>query len=152
MVSDFDAQLGLRLQEEHKALLQLSQVLREHIAAMPTTDQGPWLSGLRVAFDRLHVHVERCIAMKTKNGYLETILRERPALTRQVEAVKREHGQILRLGEEIRASLQAIKSDENLLVVEACARVQRYMSIVTQHEQKENMIVLFAFNQDMGAF
>jgi hypothetical protein len=38
-----------------------------------------------------------------------------------------------------------------VLVADACARLQRFMAVVGQHEQRESMIVLFAFNQDLGA-
>ncbi|HPM23189.1 MAG TPA: hemerythrin domain-containing protein [Phycisphaerae bacterium] len=150
MSSNLDDQLGLRLQEEHKALLQLSQVLKEHIAAMPSMHSAQWLDGLRAAFDRLQAHIERCIAMKEKDGYLGVILKERPTLARQVESIQSEHGQLLRMGEAIRNDLAATRPEDHVLVGDACARVQRFMAIVAQHEQRENMIVMFAFNQDLG--
>jgi hemerythrin-like domain-containing protein len=150
MSSNLDDQLGLRLQEEHKALLQLSQVLKEHIAAMPSMHSAQWLDGLRAAFDRLQAHIERCIAMKEKDGYLGVILKERPTLARQVESIQSEHGQLLRMGEAIRNDLAATRPEAHVLVGDACARVQRFMAIVAQHEQRENMIVMFAFNQDLG--
>ena len=152
MASNLEEELGLRLQEEHKALLQLSQVLKSHIAAMPSANITQWLGGLRVAFDRLHAHIQRCIAMKEKDGYLETILKERPALTKQVESIKSEHGQLVRMGDGIRNDLLATRPEDRVLVDDMCARVERYMTIVTQHEQRENMIVMFAFNQDLGSY
>jgi hemerythrin-like domain-containing protein len=152
MASNLEEELGLRLQEEHKALLQLSLVLKTHIAAMPSANIVQWLTGLRVAFDRLHAHVQRSIAMKEKDGYLETILHERPALTKQVESIKSEHGQLVRMGDGLRNDLAAARPEDRLLVDDMCARVERYMMIVAQHEQRENMIVMFAFNQDLGSY
>jgi hemerythrin-like domain-containing protein len=152
MGSNLDEDVGIRLQEEHRALMRLSQVLKEHIAGMPSVNIGPWLDGLRIAFDRLHAHIQRCIAMKEKDGYLETILKERPTLANQVEAIKGEHGQLLRMSEGIRNDLAATRPEDRVLVADASARVQRFMAIVAQHEQRENMIVMFAFNQDLGAY
>jgi hemerythrin-like domain-containing protein len=152
MATNLDEQLGLRLQEEHKALQQLSRVLKQHIANQPNTNTGPWLEGLRAAFERLHVHIERGIEMKTKDGYLETILNERPTLARQVESVRNEHGQLLRMSEGLRNDLAAIRPEDNLLVTEACRRIERFMTVVAQHEQRENMLVMFAFNQDLGGY
>jgi hemerythrin-like domain-containing protein len=152
MATNLDEQVGLRLQEEHKALQQLSRMLKQHIANQPNANVGPWLEGLRAAFDRLHVHIERGIEMKTKDGYLETILNERPTLARQVESVKNEHGQLLRMSQGLRNDLAAIRPEDNLLVTEACRRIERFMTIVAQHEQRENMLVMFAFNQDLGAY
>jgi hemerythrin-like domain-containing protein len=151
-MANLDEEPGLRLQAEHKALVQLSQMVRGHIAAMPGLNVAAWLEGLRVAFDRLHAHIERCIQMKEKDGYLRVIVREHPALARQIEAVQNEHGQVLRLGDGIRNDLATARPEDRLLVSDLCARVQRFMAVVDQHEQRENMIVLFACNQDFGAF
>jgi hemerythrin-like domain-containing protein len=145
-----EEELGLRLQEEHKALLQLSQVLKQHLATQPSVNLSPWLDGLRIAFDRLQAHIERCITMKTRDGYLRTILQQRPTLGKQVAAIQAEHGQLLRLGEGIRNDLAAARPDDRMLIGDLCARVLRFISVVDQHEQRENMIVLFAFNQDIG--
>ncbi len=152
MVSNIDEDLGQRLQEEHKALVQLSQLLKEHIAAMPDVSIGGWLDGLRTAFERLHAHIQRTITMKEKDGYLETILKERPTLASQVESLKCEHAQLLRMGDGIRNDLAATRPEDRLLVADSCARVQRFIAIVGQHEQRENMIVMFAFNQDLGSY
>lgn len=151
MGGNLDEELGVRLQHEHQALMQLSQVLKEHIAAMPSVNIGAWLDGLRTAFDRLHAHIQRCIEMKEKDGYLETILRERPTLASQVQSLCSEHGQLLRMADGIRNDLAATRPEDRLLVADACARVQRFMAIVAGHEQRENMIVMFVFNQDLGA-
>jgi hypothetical protein len=61
MNPNMEEEIALRLQEEHRALTQLNQVLKEHIAAMPSVNVGPWLDGLRTAFERLHAHVKRSI-------------------------------------------------------------------------------------------
>lgn len=151
MSAELDQDLALRLQEEHKALHELSQVLKEHIAATPQVDHGNWVDGLRTAFERLHAHIQRCIEIKVRDGYLETILKERPTLAKQVEKIKTEHGQLLRMAEAIREDLAKTRPEDHLLVADACARVQRFMAVVGQHEQRENMIVMFAFNQDLGS-
>ena len=110
MGPEMDEDLARRLQEEHKALIALSQVLKEHIAATPTADSGQWVEGLRTAFDRLHSHITRCIEMKVKDGYLETILKERPTLATQVASIKAEHGQLLRMADGIRNELAGVQS------------------------------------------
>jgi hypothetical protein len=145
-----EEEIGLRLQEEHRALLKLCQVVKAHIASQPQVDLGTWLDGLRVAFERLHAHVERCLDMKARDGYLATILQERPTFARRVAAIQAEQGQLLRMSESIRQDLAATKADEGLVVADLCARVERFITVVGQHEQRESLIVLFAFNQDIG--
>ena len=88
--------------------------------------------------------------MQERDGYLEVILKEFPSLTRQVESIKSEHDQLLRMAEGIRNDLAKARAEDHVLVADACARVDRFIAIVAQHEQRENMIVMFAFNQDLG--
>lgn len=151
MSANWDEELGRRMQDEHKALHQLVQVLKEHIATTPGANSAQWLDALRAAFDRLHAHVKRSISIKEEDGYLETILRERPTLAKQVASIKAENDQLLRMADGIRHDLTGVRSEERLLVADACARIQRYMAVIGQHEQRENMIVLFAFNQELGS-
>ena len=89
--------------------------------------------------------------MKEEDGYLETILKERPTLANQVASIKAENGQLLKMADAIRNDLAEVRSEDRLLVADACARIQRYIAIIGQHEQRENMIVLFAFNQELGS-
>lgn len=151
MAGHWDEEVGRRMQEEHKALHQLTQLLKEHIATTPSGSSEDWLDGLRAGFDRLHAHVKRTISIKEQDGYLETILSEKPALAKQVEAIKAENSQLLRMADGIGTDLGELKPTERLLVADACARIQRYLAVVAQHEQRENMIVLFAYNQDLGS-
>jgi hemerythrin-like domain-containing protein len=150
MAANLDEQLGLRLQEEHKTLIQLGRVVKEQIATMPTANVGPWLDGLRVAFGRMQAHIARAIEMKERDGYLAAMLKEQPTLAKQVDAVKHEHGQLLRLAEGIRDALAATRPDDHMLLADACTRITRFMETADQHDQRENMIALFAFNQDLG--
>ena len=139
MPSKWDEELGRRMQDEHKALHQLMQVLKEHIATTPGVNSAQWLDALRVGFGRLHAHVKRSIAIKEQDGYLETILKERPTLTKQVAAIKSENDQLLRLADDIDHDLTATHPEDRLLVGDACARIQRYLAMISQHEQRENM-------------
>ncbi len=152
MASAWDEEPAKRMQAEHRAFQQLSQVLREHIAVLPAAPNAQWIDGLRAGFERLHAHIQRTIAIKEKDGYLQSMLRERPTLSRQVEAIRGEHGQLLHMADAIQAELAQVRSDDRVLIADLCARIQRFMAVVGQHEQRESMIVLFAFNQDLGAY
>ena len=152
MSSTRDEELALRMQAEHQAFAQLSQMLREHIALTSTAPGQQWLDGLRAAFERLHAHVQRTIAIKEKDGYLQSILRERPTLARQVEAIQSEHGQLLHMAAALQSEVAQAQPADHVLLADICARIQRFMAVLGQHEQRENMIVLFAFNQDLGAY
>jgi hemerythrin-like domain-containing protein len=150
MSTEWDEELGRRMQEEHKVLHRLVQVLKEHIATTPGANGGQWLDALRAGYERLHEHIRRTIEIKEKDGYLESVLRVRPSLARQVASIRSENEQILRMAEDLKRDLAATRPEDRLLIADACARILRFIAVIGQHEQRENMIVLFAFNQDLG--
>lgn len=150
MEPNIEQDLGRRMQEEHKALHQLIQVLKEHLITPTGSNAGQWLDALRAAFERLRAHIERTITIKEQGGYLATVLRVRPTLSKQVAAIKSENSQLVRLANDIAHDLNETRPDDRLLVADISARIQRFMAVVSQHEQRENMIALFAFNQDLG--
>ncbi len=151
MPAAWDEQLGERLREERNALVQLGQVLRSHLAAPPRTGDQHWLDALRAGFDRLYAHVARTISMKEQDGYLEAILRHAPTLSRQVASMRAENAQLLRLADGLRRDLAAIAPPDRLLLADAGERIVRLLDLLKQHEQRENMAVLVAFNQDLGS-
>lgn len=142
--------LAAWLRQEHEALVQLTDVLKRHIAAMPQADLTDWLHGLSAAFERLMFHLERNFAAQETGGYMENLLELRPTISRRVEALKREHGELLRMGQRIREDLRATRAEERLLVADASARILRFMAVVAQHEQREDTLTLLVFNEDLG--
>jgi len=138
------------MRQEHEALQALTRALREHIALMPEAGLGKWLEALRAGFARLEAHLERNFAAQESDGYLDHLLEVRPSLAPQVESIRHEHDEIMSMSRRLAADLKTAGPDDRLLVADACARVQRFMAVAGQHEQRENMITLFAFNQDIG--
>ncbi len=151
MAQSREEELALRVQEEHQALNQLCQVVRGHMASAGPSYTPAWLTGLRTAFERVHAHFQRWVEIKERDGYLETALSFRPTLAKQVAAVKAEHGQLLQIAEAIRATLASVRPEDRLLLADACDRIERFIELMRQHEQRENMLVLFACNQDLGS-
>ncbi len=150
MASGLDQSLAKRLQEEHAAQRQLIQLVREHAARLPGTSDARLVEQFKTAFDRLHSHVARTISMKEQDGYLESILKVKPTLARQVSEARADHGQLLRLADSIRRDLSQIQPADRLLVRDACDRMQRFADYLSQHEQRENMLALVAFNTELG--
>jgi hemerythrin-like domain-containing protein len=142
---------GAWMQDEHTTMSVMAKVLREHIAAMPESGLGDWLHGLQVAFGRLQKHLGRNFEAQEAGGYLAPILEQRPTLSRQVDAIQLEHGQLLQMAARISEDLSRARAEDRLLVADSSARIQRFMAVVAQHNQRENMITLFVFNQDIGS-
>ncbi|MFQ5806902.1 MAG: hemerythrin domain-containing protein [Phycisphaerae bacterium] len=138
------------MRDEHQALIDLNKVLRQHIAARPEINLADWLRGLKVALERLRMHLERHFAAKEEDGYLSAVVEQRPTLSTQVEHIRREHDEILQLAEHILRDLSEVLPENRLLLADICARVQRFMAVVADHDQREIMITMYVFSQDIG--
>lgn len=139
------------LRKEHEIQRALAQVIKQHLIKMPEINAGEWLEGLRVAFQRLREHLTRSYTAKEADGYLKMVIELRPTLSKQVEAIRREHSEILHMAARILEDLSETRPDQYLLIADASARIQRFIAVVGQHEQKENMITLVVFSQDLSA-
>lgn len=146
-----DNDLAAWMQTEHQTLVRLGKLLKEHIAVMPEGNLGGWLGSLREGFGRLAAHLERHFTAKEADGYLEHVIACQPTLARQVEQCRHEHVELARLAKRIEAELAETTPEDRVLVADAVARIQRFLAVVGAHEQRENMITLFAFNQDIGS-
>jgi len=51
----------------------------------------------------------------------------------------------------IQAELAEVGETDRLQSADLTARILRFVAIVTQHDQRENMLTLFVFNEDIGA-
>jgi hemerythrin-like domain-containing protein len=138
------------MRTEHDALKELNKLIRQHIADMPEINRADWLRGLKIAFERLRAHLERHYAAKEADGYLRMVIDMRPTLSNQVERMRREHDEILRLAARALRDLNDVMPDNRLLIGDICARIQRFMAVVADHEQREIMITMYVFSQDIG--
>jgi hemerythrin-like domain-containing protein len=144
------SELSQWMRRERETLIDLNKVLRQHIAAKPDVNLSEWLRGLRIGFERLQKHLERHFAAKEANGYLSMVIEQRPTLSGQVEQMRNEHDEILHLGEQILRDLGELLPENRVLLADACARVQRFMAVVADHDQREIMITMYVFSQDIG--
>jgi hemerythrin-like domain-containing protein len=144
------SELAAWMRAEHDALRRLTDVLKQHIAAMPELALDEWLHGLRVAFDRLRAHLERNFAAQERDGYLDDLIARRPSVAREVARLKCEHGELMRMADRIRAELAETAAEDRLLVADGSARIQRFIAVVSQHEQREDTLTLVVYNEDLG--
>jgi len=143
-------ELSQWMRKERDTLIELNKILRQHIAAKPDVNLDEWLRGMRVGFERLQKHLERHFAAKEADGYLGMVIEQRPTLSGQVEQMRNEHDEILHMGEQILRDLSELQPENRLLLADSCARIQRFMAVVADHDQREIMITMYVFSQDIG--
>jgi hemerythrin-like domain-containing protein len=151
-VSDSQIEFAKLMQQRHAALLELTRMLKEHIVKQPGIACEDWLHGLNVAFKRLHKHLEESYEAKSAGGYLEHVLELRPNLSSQVERIRHEHDELLKMSGWIERELDEVTCADRVLIADCTARIQRFMAIATQHNQQESMLTMLVFNQDLGGF
>jgi hemerythrin-like domain-containing protein len=145
------ADLAAWMRHEHQAQIELAKVLREHLANPPQVGRGAWLDSLRSGFERFFAHLRRNFKAQETGGYLTTLVELRPTLSKQVEQLRGEHAELLRMAGRIQAELAEVGETDRLQSADLTARILRFVAIVTQHDQRENMLTLFVFNEDIGA-
>ena len=143
-------ELSQWMRKERDTLIELNKILRQHIAAKPDVNLDEWLRGMRVGFERLQKHLERHFAAKEADGYLGMVIEQRPTLSGQVEQMRNEHDEILHMGEQILRDLSELQPENRLLLADSGARIQRFMAVVADHDQREIMITMYVFSQDIG--
>lgn len=144
------AELAARMHDEHQKVDELAGVLSERVAHVPRSNQQHWIEAAREAFEHFRAHMTKHIAMEEHDGYMSAINELRPRLAGEVERLKREHHQILRLLNSVHAICEDVDPQDSLIIRDVCHRVQDILRYVEHHNQSENVLVLSAFHDDIG--
>lgn len=143
-------ELAAWLREERRVLSELSKLIRGHVAQVAEKPPERWLPELNAAFRRLCAHLRTDFESQEHNGFFEELVLQRPGIERQVQRLRHEHDELLRLGEWLQRDISETRPDDRLVIADLCARVSRYLAIVAQHEQCEATLTLAVFNEDLG--
>jgi hemerythrin-like domain-containing protein len=141
---------GKWFREERAKMRGLSDQLRKLIAVTPRTGVEAWLKQLADHFERFRAHCCQHMAYEEKGGYLEPVLNHRPTLSNKVEQLKSDHQEILRLMTDINEQIARLKPGNHILIDECRDRIRRFLEFADEHDRHENMLVSYAFSQDIG--
>ncbi|MCB9855117.1 MAG: hemerythrin domain-containing protein [Phycisphaerales bacterium] len=144
------AELAARMREEHGKVDELATVLSERVAHVPRANQQRWIESAREAFEHFRAHMHRHIAMEERDGYMSAVVEIRPRLSDEVERLKREHRQILKLLNAVHDLCEDVEPADSLIIRDVCHRVQDILRYVEHHNQSENVLVISAFSEDIG--
>ena len=138
------------MREEHHKVDALSRALKEKVSLIPRTGHKVWLEELRSRFEHLRAHMHKHMALEERDGYLPMVTERRPTLSREVDRLKHEHSELSRIMDRIRDELHDLTPDDPLLIEDCCARIDRLLGFVRNHEEHENLLVLSVFDDDLG--
>lgn len=104
-------------------------------------------SELATCLDATRKHVAEHFRLEEQDGYMATVKKREPSLTRIIEQLADEHRQLTRsLDDLVRDAKSAKTLDEGLR-----QRVHNWADTIRQHEARENDVVQRVFNSDIGA-
>lgn len=144
------AELAAWMREEHRKVDEIAGVLSERVAHVPRANQQRWIESAREAFEHFRAHMTKHIAMEERDGYMSAVVELRPRLSDEVERLKREHRQILRLLDAVHDVCEGVDPADSLIIRDVCHRVQDILRYVDHHNESENLLVLSAFHEDIG--
>lgn len=138
------------IREEHARVGDLADRLREKVAFCPRVAQGAWIEEVRDAFEHFRAHLTKHMSLEERGGYLESVIEQRPALSREVDRLGHEHAQMIRIMNGIHGTLQELGTNDRLLIRDCCARILNLLGYAEHHEKDENLLVMSAFTDDLG--
>ncbi len=138
------------IRREHRSIRELSDALLGEVRLIPRFNRDGWLDALRHRFSRFRVHLQNHFEAEEDGGFLEPVVECRPTLSPEVEHLRREHSEMSRWLDQILDELRSVGPDDELLLEDACHRIERLLSALKHHEDHENLLVTFVFSQDMG--
>jgi len=141
------------------------QVLAEHELLMHVTngmriilgwkakdyDLSRQLSSLRFTTGSFQRHLERLMALEEYDGYMDVVMKKRPQLAKEVEALRREHDEFRRSLHNLVHRLEHISPTDHATYSAASEELLALLEKVDKHTAKETDLLQEAFLRDEGA-
>jgi hemerythrin-like domain-containing protein len=142
--------LAAWMREEHDKVHDLRDKLTQKTASVPRINVDEWLKEVRERFEHLRAHLIRHMGLEEHEGYLNSVLELRPAFAPQVDKLNREHKELRRIMDSIYRDLQQVGADDHLVIMDLSWRISQFLSYITHHEEHEQLLVTYAFTQEIG--
>ncbi len=144
-------ELAAWIQNEHQIVGDLSASLLEKVASVPRANKTKWVDEVRTAFEHLRAHMTKHMALEEQGGYMTVVTEVRPTLSPEVARLGHEHREFGHLMNHIHRMLLDVGPEDNLLIRDICHRVNDLISYIDHHNRTENVLVMSALSQDIGA-
>jgi len=143
-------EVAQRLREEHDRVDDLSDRLREHVCVVPRTNIGHWIDIVHERFEHFRAHFTQHMALEEQEGYMVSVVENRPTLSIEVDRLKHEHREIVKIMDRIHVAVEQLDPNDRLLVYDCCRRIDNLLNYVEHHENDENLLITFAYTHDIG--
>ncbi|MCO6436813.1 MAG: hemerythrin domain-containing protein [Phycisphaerae bacterium] len=142
--------LARSMREEHDRVDELANSVRQITAVIHWANFQSWLGELRQRFEHLRAHLVQHMALEERDGYFLPVLERRPGLAPQVEALRKEHEEMMRILDNVHQAVLALQATDRLLVRDCCIRINALLGFLEHHESAENILISTVFTHDIG--
>jgi hypothetical protein len=108
------------------------------------------LSSVRFITQSFQRHLERLMALKEYDGYMDRLAKKAPQLTRAVGELKQEHEAFRTRIRRILLGLEHVSSTDYATFANLCDELLTLLTNVDEHRKKEANLYHEAFEQDAG--
>ena len=136
---------------EHEALKHITSALRTVMDWHPTgNDFSRKLSSLRFIAQSFQRHLERLMALKEQDGYMEGPLAEKPNLAEKAAALLVEHDQFDESLHRLMLKLEHVASTDKQAIDKACLDLEELLIKLDDHHRREAELMQEAYLRDDG--
>jgi hemerythrin-like domain-containing protein len=138
------------MRKEHAAVEELAQQLRDQVAVVPRGGLKHWAAAIGPQLERFQDHLRRHFELEDEGGYLAAVTDRAPGLARETDRLRHEHDEMDRLLSSIHQELGTVGDLDRIVVEDCCCRVQNLLRYLKDHEEREDVMVISAFTNDLG--
>lgn len=136
---------------EHEMLTHITSALRTILDwKQQDYDLSRKLASLRFAAQSYERHLERLMSLEEHDGYMDAILEVQPQLTRQIEALRKQHGEFRRALGRLVYRLEHVSPTDREKFAEISTELADLLNKVDEHSACETDLLQEAFLRDEG--
>jgi hypothetical protein len=145
-----EKQVTAKVVQEHKQLAGIVDHLKAAAGEIPSERREVWLEALKKSFFRFRAHVIHRIALEEIGGFLDHVVKTKPALARDVGHLRQEHRDLLASIEQLHQSLGATSPDELDRLRHIRLQIHHVLSAVTHQAEHEDLLMSLVYPDDPG--
>jgi hemerythrin-like domain-containing protein len=136
---------------EHEALRHIIGALRTVLEWKPKADDMPRkLSSLRFIAQSFQRHLERLMALKEQDGYMDGAVEQMPSLAEKVNTLLHEHDEFEETMHRLVLRLEHLSAEDKKRVEETCGEFETLLVKLEDHHRREAEMMQEAFQRDVG--
>ncbi len=146
-----DHQIARQTREEHRKLDQEIELLTLRLCPRSEVSLKTWFAHCTEHFRHFHTQLRRHMELEEYGGFLKAVRERRPTLAREVEVLRDQHRDMLKVCTAIEEFLEDCRVPTAADEARVRSDIEQLLASLEAHEQQENRLVQQVFVQDIGS-